>query len=300
MLEVDESRLVLEQGPTGSGPFRGRGGRNERVEVVPPQLGHPVKGLEGTPAGSEQVVQRRLHAVGLNITTDAEHRLERSDQRSMLIAPIAVELGRFHVAPPPHREGEFDHRVCLTRGHRRPGALWRPSPRDGGRCRGTLRCFGEWSLAAIGDEMTSKSDFSAEEWQLILEAPPRAGMIVVTAQRGGSFRETIAMAKAYAEARQQHGKRELLDDIVAAKPERDHTHFHSFEEMKQHGLQHLRDSIVLLQSKATPEEVDEYRRFIVTLSQKVAAAHREHGQEGSEREQAAIDDITEALNVTAG
>ena len=148
--------------------------------------------------------------------------------------------------------------------------------------------------------MTSKSDFTAEEWQLILEAPPSAGMIVVTAQRGGTFRETIAMAKAYAEARQQHGKSELLDDIVAAKPERDHTHFHSFEEMKQQGLQHLRDSVALLQNKATPEDVDEYRRFIVTLSQKVAAAHREHGQEVSEAEQAAVDDITEALGAKAG
>src|ERR1700731_887543 len=69
--------------------------------------------------------------------------------------------------------------------------------------------------------MTSKSDFTTEEWQLILEGPPGAGMIVVTAQRGGSFRETIAMAKAYAEARQQHGESELLDEIVAAKPERD-------------------------------------------------------------------------------
>ena len=37
--------------------------------------------------------------------------------------------------------------------------------------------------------MTTKADFSAEEWQLILEAPPSAGMIVVTAQRGGVFRE---------------------------------------------------------------------------------------------------------------
>jgi hypothetical protein len=144
--------------------------------------------------------------------------------------------------------------------------------------------------------MNSKSDFTTEEWELILEAPPSAGMIVVLAQRGGSFRETIAMAKAYAEARQQHGKSELLDDIVAAKPERDHTHYHSYEEMKQHGLQHLRDSVALLQSKASPEDVDEYRRFIVTLSQKVAAAHREHGQEVSESEQTAINDITEALN----
>jgi hypothetical protein len=121
-------------------------------------------------------------------------------------------------------------------------------------------------------------------------------MIVVTAQRGGSFRETIAMAKAYVEARKQHGNSELLDDIVAAKPERDHTHFHSPEQLKEHGLQQLRASVTLLESKATPQEVDDYRRFIVNLSQHVAAAHREHGHEVSDTEQAAIDDITEALN----
>ncbi len=148
--------------------------------------------------------------------------------------------------------------------------------------------------------MTSKSDFTAEEWQLILEAPPSAGMIVVTAQRGGSFRETVAMAKAYVEARQQHGQSQLLDEIVAAKPERDHTHYHSPEELRQHGLQHLRDSVTLLESKAAPEEVDEYRQFIVNLSHKVAAAHREHGQEVSEAEQSAINDINEALHATAG
>lgn len=148
--------------------------------------------------------------------------------------------------------------------------------------------------------MTSKSDFTTEEWQLILEAPPSAGMIVVTAQRGGSFRETIAIAKAYVEARQQHGESELLDEIVAARPERDHTRYHSPEELKQHGLQHLRDAGAVLKRKATPEEVDEYRRFIVTLSHKVAAAHREHGQDVSEAEQAAINDITGALNTTVG
>jgi hypothetical protein len=144
--------------------------------------------------------------------------------------------------------------------------------------------------------MTAKSDFTAEEWQLVLEAPPSAGMIVVTAQRGGSFRETIAIAKAYVEARQQHGESELLDEIVAAKPERDHSHYHSPEELKQHGLQHLRDAIVLLERRATPAEVDEYRQFIVTLTHRVAAAHREHGVEISEPEQVAIDDITKALN----
>jgi hypothetical protein len=148
--------------------------------------------------------------------------------------------------------------------------------------------------------MTTKADFSPEDWKLILEAPPSAGMIVVTAQRGGSFRESIAMAKAYVEARQQHGESELLDEIVAAKPERDHSHYHSPEELKEHGLEHLRSSIALLTGTAEPQEVDEYRRFIVTLAQKVAAAHREHGQAVSPAEQAAIDDITAALQPPAG
>jgi hypothetical protein len=145
--------------------------------------------------------------------------------------------------------------------------------------------------------MTSKSDFTDDEWKLILEAPPSAGMIVITAQRGGSFRETIAMAKSYAEARQQHGNSELLDAIVAAKPERDHTHYHSAEEVKTHGLQYLRDAVALLSTKGSIEDVAEYRRFIITLSQHVAAAHREHGVDVSEAEQAAINDITEALGV---
>ena len=35
----------------------------------------------------------------------------------------------------------------------------------------------------------------------MLEAPPTAGMIVITAAHGGTFRETIAMTKAYTEAR---------------------------------------------------------------------------------------------------
>jgi hypothetical protein len=148
--------------------------------------------------------------------------------------------------------------------------------------------------------MTTKADFSAEEWTLILEAPPSAGLIVVTAQRGGSLRETVAMAKAYVEARQQHGESELLDEIVATKPERDHTHYHSFEELKVAGLQHLRDAVALLQQKATPAEVDEYRRFIVTLAHRVAAAHREHGRDISDAEQAAIDEIESALGADAG
>ncbi len=148
--------------------------------------------------------------------------------------------------------------------------------------------------------MTGKADFSTEEWHVIAEAPTSAGMIVVTAQRGGAWRESIAMAKAYVEARRQHGESELLDAVVAGRPERDHTHYHSPEELKAHGLAHLRDAVALLKGKASARELDEYRRFIATLAQKVAAAHREHGQDVTEAEQAALDDITAALGSASG
>ena len=148
--------------------------------------------------------------------------------------------------------------------------------------------------------MTGKADFTEEEWKLTLEGPPTAGLIVATAQRGGTFREALAIGKAYVEARQQHGESELLDEIVAAKPEVDRTRFSSQEEMKEHGLQLLRDAVALLQDKATPDEVEGYRRFVVTLAERVAAAHREEGATVSPAEQAAIDEISATLGNPLG
>lgn len=146
--------------------------------------------------------------------------------------------------------------------------------------------------------MTTKADFTPQEWELVLEGPPSAGMLVITAQRGGMLRETVSMAKAYVEARQQHGQSELLDEIVAVKPKLDHTRYHSLDELKEHSLGHLRDAVALLKGKATPEELDEYKRFIINLADKVARAHREHGRGEdavSPSEQAATAAIVEAL-----
>ena len=139
--------------------------------------------------------------------------------------------------------------------------------------------------------MTSKADFSPGEWKVVLEGPPSAGMIVVTAARGGMIRESIAMSKAYAEARAQHGESELLDELVTAKPEMDHTRYHSPEELKAASLKHLTDAVTLLESKATPEELDEYRKFIVGLANRVAEAHKGV----TDTEQSAIGEIEAAL-----
>ena len=147
--------------------------------------------------------------------------------------------------------------------------------------------------------MTTKAAFTPDEWTTVLEAPPTAGMIVITASHGGTFRETIAMSKAYAEARAEHGDSELLDEIVSAKPKVDHTRFHSPEELRDAGLGHLRDAVALVQGKASSEETDDYRRFILNVANKVANAHREAGQSVSPAEAQAIQQISAALG-TAG
>ncbi len=148
--------------------------------------------------------------------------------------------------------------------------------------------------------MTAKADFTATEWEQLLEGPPSAGMIVVTAQRGGTLRESFSLAKAYAEARRDHGKSELLDEIVSAKPELDSQRYGSVEELKQHCLEHLREAVTLLERKATPAELEDYKRFVLNLAEKVAAAHKEgflglSGERVSDAERAAVKEITEAL-----
>jgi hypothetical protein len=147
--------------------------------------------------------------------------------------------------------------------------------------------------------MTNKDAFTDDEWTAVCEGPTSAGLMVVTASRGGSFRETFAMSKAYAEARAGHGKSELLDVIVGSKPKTDRSHPHSTEELVASSLQHIRDAVALLEAKATAAELGDYRNFVITLSEKVAGAHREHDQDVSPEEAAAIEQIRGALGVPA-
>jgi hypothetical protein len=148
--------------------------------------------------------------------------------------------------------------------------------------------------------MTDKTDFTDDEWKLVLQGPTSAGFLVIASDRGGSVRESFSMAKAYAEARQEQGDSELLDTIVATKPEVDKTRPHSPEELTERSLQHLRDAVALLEQKATPDEVDEYKRFIVTLAERVAEARKEgflglSGDRVSPEERAALEQIAGAL-----
>jgi len=139
--------------------------------------------------------------------------------------------------------------------------------------------------------MTAKDGFTEEEWKLVAEGPATAGMIVSTAQKGGTFRETFALSKVWAEAREAHGRSELLDEIVASKPAYDRHRYDSPEELREQGLQRLREAVVLLEQRAAPEEVEAYRSFVVKLAEKVAAAHEEDGSKVGAAEGEALDAI---------
>ena len=149
--------------------------------------------------------------------------------------------------------------------------------------------------------MTKKADFNAEEWSLLLEGAPLAGMIVSVAGRGGTIREGLSMGRAYKEARQRQGGGELVDEIVSAQPQLDPQRFDSADHVRSEGLQRIREATELVESKATTEEAEGYKRFIVTVADTVAHAKKEGGVLGiggkqvSEQERAAIEEIASTL-----
>jgi hypothetical protein len=137
--------------------------------------------------------------------------------------------------------------------------------------------------------MTEKADFTPEEWELVREGPPSAGMAVLMAEKGGTFRETWALAKTYAEARKEHGESALLDALVAEKP--DVKRYGSPQELDQVGLERLGEAVALLEQKATLEEVAGYKRFVISVAERVAEAHKEQGGAVSDAERAAIERV---------
>lgn len=144
--------------------------------------------------------------------------------------------------------------------------------------------------------MAGKADFTEQEWETVLEGPASAGLIVSTAQRGGSFRESFSLAKAYAEARTSPGASNLIDEIARSKPKLDRARRGSVEELRAHHLGIIREAVSLLEAKASPEELADYKRFTLSLGKRVANAKEEQDDQPiSDAEQAAIAEISAAL-----
>ena len=153
--------------------------------------------------------------------------------------------------------------------------------------------------------MTTKAEFNAEEWQRVTEGPALAGLIVIAAQRGGTIRESVQMAKAYTEAHEQHGDSDLLGEIVATPPQLQKREFKTAEELRDEGLARVRESVALVEAKGTPDEVDAYKSFIVAVAKRAAEATKSGGFLGvggervSESEKEALGRLAETLGLPA-
>jgi hypothetical protein len=150
--------------------------------------------------------------------------------------------------------------------------------------------------------MATKADFNAEEWSTVVEGPLYAGMRVITADRGGTLRESMAMGRVYQAAREKHGESELLDELVKSPPSLDPERIRAAGgDLRAVTTEQLRNAMAILEAKATPVEVDDYKRFVMTVAQEVAGAHKEGGFLGiggkpvSEAENRALDEISSAL-----
>ncbi|MEJ7790310.1 MAG: hypothetical protein WKF29_10555 [Thermoleophilaceae bacterium] len=149
--------------------------------------------------------------------------------------------------------------------------------------------------------MTKKADFNADEWTKVVEGPMLAGMRVVTADRGGTIRESLAMGKVYAQARQDQEASELLDELVSSPPALDPQRMQGAGDIAAASTDRLKEAVVLLNEKGSAEEVAAYRQFVVAVARAAAEAHKEGsfigigGKQVSEKEQAALDGIGAAL-----
>src|SRR5205085_12703551 len=115
--------------------------------------------------------------------------------------------------------------------------------------------------------MTRKADFNAEEWSTVVDGPLYAGMRMISAERGGTLRESLAMGRVYQAASGHHGASELLDELVKSPPSIDP------ERVREAGgniavltSKQLRKAIEILDAKATASEVDAYKRFVMTVA----------------------------------
>ena len=153
--------------------------------------------------------------------------------------------------------------------------------------------------------MTTKAEFNAEEWEQIAGGPALAGLIVISAQRGGTIRETVAMAKVYKETADQHGGSDLVGEIAATTPSIDRHEFSSAEDLRTRGLGKITEAVGLVESKATPDELAAYRAFAITVAQRAAEADKSGGFLGiggervSDSERTALNDVAAALGTDA-
>jgi len=155
--------------------------------------------------------------------------------------------------------------------------------------------------------MTSKQDFTDEEWQRIRRAPLVAGFAISIADPGGPIelaKETLASLRS---ATLPPSQEELLASValdVQALAQQKQSPLGDFKPTNgQLVLDELRGVNELVTAKATPQEVDAFRGWLVATAQAAADAAKEGGFMGfraervSAGERQMLDQVRAALGL---
>jgi hypothetical protein len=159
--------------------------------------------------------------------------------------------------------------------------------------------------------VTTKSDFTDEEWARILRAPFVAGMAISLADPGGPIemsKETIATIKS---ATSPPSREQLLTEValdIQAMTQQKQNPLKDYKLDKgqkpgQQVLDELRAVQGTVAAKATPEESRAFAEWLLATAQAAADAAKEGGFMGfgakqvSEGEQAMLDQVRSALGI---
>jgi hypothetical protein len=156
--------------------------------------------------------------------------------------------------------------------------------------------------------MTSKQDFTDEEWIRIRRAPLVAGVAISLADPGGPIemaKETMATLRS---ATLPPSQEELLAavalDLQAATQHKQNPLGDFKPRGGQQVLEELREVNELVTAKATPEEGQAFRRWLLVAAQAAADAGKEGGFMGfggeqvSAGEQRMLDQVRATLGMT--
>jgi hypothetical protein len=160
--------------------------------------------------------------------------------------------------------------------------------------------------------MTTKADFTDEEWARLERAPMIAGMAISLADPGGpieAVKETMATVKTVTEAAQSGAGGELVGEVAKSFAEKTKNRQSPMGDFKPRGamagqeiLEELRAVNDLVTQKASPEETAAFREWLLTAAKRAADAAKEGGFMGfnakrvSEGEQQMLDKLGEVLS----
>jgi hypothetical protein len=136
--------------------------------------------------------------------------------------------------------------------------------------------------------MTTKADFTADEWAQIISAPVYAGMGIIAADPAitSMFKESAALAKAMLQNPVPEGGQELIGSIVAEmqskadnKDKLEEPQFESKDPqaVMQQIYDYLSATIATLSGKATAAELTAYKEWLLSVAQSVAESGKEGG-----------------------